>query len=120
MWVLALAVVGMHHLSSDEVASHPMSSVSFSADANCCDHASPGMLDDQHGPAHEGQHDMLHLCLAVLCAALGLGLILIALRRQAIGDLFSSVIGRAVRPRSPPLRFRGAPALLASLCVLRL
>jgi hypothetical protein len=120
MWVLALAVVGMHHLGSNEVASHPMSSTSVTVDVPCCEHASEEVPGERHDPSHDRQHDMLHLCLAVLCVVLGLGLILLALWRHGIGDLFNSAIGRVVRSRPPPLLFRGAPALLASLCVLRL
>ncbi|MEU4742068.1 hypothetical protein AB0G02_16620 [Actinosynnema sp. NPDC023658] len=63
---------------------------------------------------------MLHLCLAVLGAALGLGLILLASRRRAVAELFDRLSMHVSGPRAPPPRPRGTPAVLASLCVLRL
>lgn len=119
VWALAVAVVGMHHLATSEQSTHPMAGVSIAAHVDCCDHADAA-VSDQHAPMPGGRHDMLHLCLAVLCAALGIGLILIAARRGAVGELFRSLLMRVTHPRSPPPRPRGGPALLASLCVLRL
>jgi hypothetical protein len=106
VWAVALAVVGMHHLSTHEQSTHTMAGVEHVA--------------GQHTPEPDGQHDVLHLCLAVLCVVLGLGLILMASRRRTIADLVGSFVAKTTRPRSPPPPPRGVPARLASLCVLRL
>jgi hypothetical protein len=113
VWAVALAVVGMHHISAHDQSTHTMAGV------ECCEHADPGMAG-QHTPEPGGRHDMVHLCLAVLCVVLGLGLILLALRRRTIADLVGLFVAKATRPRSPPPPPRGVPARLASLCVLRL
>ncbi len=115
VWAVAFAVVGMHHLGTQEPAVHTTTASAAATVADCCDHAS-----EEHTPAPTGQHDMLHLCLAVLCAALGLTLAMAALRGRTVTEGLSSLSMRAARPRSPPPRPGGAPARLAELCVLRL
>lgn len=65
-------------------------------------------------------HDLLHLCLAVLVAVLGLGLLLRALRRSPVRDLVGAFVTRTIGRRPPLPPPRGVPAVLASLCVLRL
>ena len=115
-WVLLcllfLGVVGMHHvnLDADLPAGHAMMSA----------------VADPHGghapeePAPAPAHDMLHLCMAILCAVtsvLLLGLLLL----RVVGSLRDWTAARATWPRAPdrpPLRCgRG---MLNSLCVLRL
>ncbi len=105
VWALALAVVGMHHLSTQPA-------VHEAVVAECCDHGVSG----EHAPQQDGQHDMLHLCLAILSAALGLALILFALHAMVAARLPAPAVARPTEPRAPPPR----PPTLASLCVLRL
>jgi len=110
----------MHHVAMPGMRqpSHAMSAaispiVSAEADveaySDCCD----GM------GGHGGMHDMLHLCLAMLCAIAGLLLAWLLLQRQA---MTSSPRSRrslaACAGRSPPIVRR--PPTLSSLCVLRL
>ncbi|MGM1060861.1 hypothetical protein [Saccharothrix sp. Mg75] len=116
VWAVAFAVVGMHHLGTQEPAAHPTAASAAVTVVDCCAHGA----SEEHAPAPGGQHDMLHLCLAILCAVLGLTLTLFTLRGRAITERFSSLRTRAVRPRPPPPRPGGARALLANLCVLRL
>jgi hypothetical protein len=106
----------MHHLSTHDQSTHTMAGMATAAGV---EHADPGMAG-QHTPQPGGRHDVLHLCLAVLCVVLGLGLVLMALRRRTIADLVGLFVAKATRPRSPPPPPRGVPARLASLCVLRL
>lgn len=117
---IALGIVGMHHLAMPEAGHHQAGPttvavtaavVSAEADPACCD----GMPGD-----HGGMHDLLHLCLAVLCAAAGLLLAWLLLRRGAM----ASQLGlraplAAFAGRSPPIVHR-SPTSLSSLCVLRL
>lgn len=115
VWAVAIAVVGMHHLGTQEPAIHATTASAAATVVDCCTHAS-----EEHTPAPTGQHDMLHLCLAILCVALGLTLAVFALRGRTVTERLSSLSMRAARPRSPPPRPGGAPARLAELCVLRL
>jgi hypothetical protein len=109
----------MHHLSTNDQSTHTMTGMTTVAGVGCCEHADPS-VPGQHSPAPDGPHDMVHLCMAVLCVVLGLGLILMALRRRTIADLVGWFVVKATRPRSPPPPPKGVPARLASLCVLRL
>ncbi|XVV06061.1 hypothetical protein ACQPW3_12005 [Actinosynnema sp. CA-248983] len=105
VWTVVFAVVGMHHLGTQ--AEHG----DAPAATACCTHGTP----DE--PAPSG-HDALHLCLAVLGAALALAaLALIAFRDRKAAERLGTLLARVVH--SPPGP-RGAPALLATLCVLRL
>ncbi|ONI80092.1 hypothetical protein ALI22I_42450 [Saccharothrix sp. ALI-22-I] len=115
VWAVAFAVVGMHHLGTQELAVHPTAASAAVTMADCCADAS-----EEHDQDPAGQHDMLHLCLAILAAALGLALALLAIRRRRLPERFQSFTTRATRPRSPPPRPGGTSALLANLCVLRL
>jgi hypothetical protein len=80
-------------------------------------------LQDSHGSDPMSGHDpgsmnVLHLCLAVLGAAVALiGLVLLATARRAAPPARSWALARQRRssPRAPPT----ASARLAELCVLR-
>lgn len=115
VWAVAFAVVGMHHLGTQESTVHATTASAAATVADCCDHAS-----EEHTPAPTGQHDILHLCLAILCAAMGLTLAMFALRGRSVTEHLSALSMRAVPPRFPRPRPGGAPARLAELCVLRL
>jgi hypothetical protein len=105
----------MHHLSTHEPAAHSTTTVTVT----CCDdgHTSKS---PEHEPAPSDGHSMLHLCLAVLCVALGLGLFLLLTHRRVVADLLDRLSVHMSGPRAPPPRPRGTSAVLASLCVLRL
>ncbi len=118
---LALGIVGMHHIAMPGMEQQPRHTMSAAmspgvsvqtiveADSACCD----GM------GGHGGTHDMLHLCLAVLCAAAALLLAWLFLRRKAM--TFPPRSRRSLSAhagRSPPIVHR--PTSLSSLCVLRL
>ena len=111
VWAVAFAVVGMHHLGT-----HEQTAVAVTAVVDCCAHGA----SEEHAPGPAHQHDLLHLCLAILAAGLGLALAVLASLRRGSVVRITSVTTRAARPRSPPPRPGGAPALLATLCVLRL
>ncbi|MEJ2851803.1 MULTISPECIES: hypothetical protein [unclassified Saccharothrix] len=115
VWAVALALVGMHHLSTQQPGGHAAASAAVAVD-DCCPHAGTS----EHAPTQDGGHDLLHLCLAILSAALVLALTLLAANSLANSTNVHTFAARVARLRAPPLRPRGAPALLASLCVLRL
>lgn len=121
---LAVCVVAMHHFSvaagmpgaAGVTATHAMAEVGPEVVAP------PPVIDSgEHDPGMpSGMHDMLHLCLAVLCAA---GALLLALAAFLGLSWLTTTF-----PRSPQLRGsprRGRPpdrrgrSILTSLCVLR-
>ncbi|KOX24406.1 hypothetical protein ADK67_18700 [Saccharothrix sp. NRRL B-16348] len=104
----------MHHLGAHEPGTHEQATVATVAD--CCAHGA----SEEPGPGPMQQHDLLHLCLAILAAGVGLALALLAFFRGGFVVRLTSVAKRSARPRSPPPRPGGAPARLATLCVLRL
>ena len=110
--LLFLGVVGMHHVNVG--ADLPAGHATMSAVADpYSDHA-------PEEPAPTPTHDMLHLCMAIICAittALLLGLLLL----RVTDSLRDRTAARATWPRAPdrppPRCGRG---MLNSLCVLRL
>ena len=116
VWAVAFALVGMHHLGTQEPDAHPTTVSAAASVLDCCAHDA----SQEHAPNPAGQHDMLHLCLAILCAALSLALALFAMSRRTVTERLGTRSTGAVRPRAPPPRPGGAPARLAQLCVLRL
>ncbi|WP_447002997.1 hypothetical protein ACRAKI_25240 [Saccharothrix isguenensis] len=148
-WVLvlglAIAVVGMHHLSGhgaghtgmDAGTDVGVTAVVEPVAVECCAghigmagplppvSSMPAVFPVPEVPAMPSMpepsgQDLLHLCLAVLVAALGSGLLLRAVRRSPVSDPVGAFVTRTIgrRPALPPPR--GVPAVLASLCVLRL
>ncbi|MGW4402371.1 hypothetical protein ACWEHA_44315 [Amycolatopsis nivea] len=113
LFALALGVAVMHHVPSPD-AGHAMTS-QLSAEAHSLAPASPAPAADSGMPA--GEHSMLHLCLAVLCAAGALVLGLLAFRRYpAVKTVFDGTRGSPAADRPPDRRGR---TVLTSLCVLR-
>lgn len=109
--VLFLGVVGMHHVNVSNDMSLAHGSMSTSA------HHAPPSED----PAPLPMHEMLHLCVAVLCAAVSLlllaWLLLLRTERPIAGRILASAAWPRAPDRPPP---RGGRDLLSSLCVLRL
>ncbi|GAA3057926.1 DUF6153 family protein [Actinokineospora globicatena] len=112
-WVLLsallLGVVGMHHLTGEPgPTDHPVSHAA---------HMPPAEQDTTGDAPHEpmSSHDLLHLCLAVLAAAAGLGLVWLLLSvvvvTKPVGH--SRPLAIVTAPRAPPVD------LLLSLCVSR-
>ena len=119
---LAVCVVAMHHFSvasgipgaAEVTASHAMSDVGPEM-------AAPVVSSGEHDPGMPGgMHDMLHLCLAVLCAAAAL---LLALTAFLGLSWFTTTFAPSPRLRGSPRRGRppdrGGRSILTSLCVLR-
>jgi hypothetical protein len=107
---LLLGVVGMHHLAmSGEMATgHGMTQ------ATARHERSP------EEPAPSSEHDVLHLCVAVLCAVVSLLLLawlLVRTTSQRTGRVLRSSAWARPPGRPPPV---GGRALLSSVCVLRL
>jgi hypothetical protein len=121
---LAVCVMAMHHIS----VSHGMSDAAATTSA----HVAPGFEPQMTGSAPDGGsgehqpgmpnglHDMLHLCLAVLCAAGALLLALVAFLGiswlNTTFPRFADLRGSPRRGRPPD---RGGRRILTSLCVLR-
>lgn len=108
--VLFLGVVGMHHVnvSNDMSLAHGAASTS-------AHHAPPS-----EEPAPQPTHEMLHLCVAVLCVVVSLLLLVWLLLRTArpiAGRILASSAWPRAPERPPP---RSGRDLLSSLCVLRL
>lgn len=130
---LALAVLGMHHLASQQMACHKP--IPVSAPTTHSHTPASGMSDltavvsavvadapsaqSSDGPASGASHDMMHLCLAILSATVWL--LLLVLLSSAVGteNLVAARLrrfaGRAWRPLRPAGR-----SLLTSVCVLRI
>ncbi|MBE8516137.1 hypothetical protein ILP97_01135 [Amycolatopsis sp. H6(2020)] len=115
---LALCVVAMHHVSmtkNPENASvmHAMPTAQLelpmAADADSGEHH-PGMPD--------GAHNLLHLCMAVVGAAVALLLALLALSRSRPAELLAPASPRGSPALGRPPDRRGR-LILTSLCVLR-
>jgi hypothetical protein len=108
--VLFLGVVGMHHvaMSDDTISGHSM--------ASATSHHGPAPEEPAPSPAH----DMLHLCVAVLCVV-GSVLLLALLMLRAARPIANWMRSTSVWPRAPeqppPI---GGRDLLSSVCVLRL
>jgi hypothetical protein len=121
-WVLlcalAVAVVAMHHAGTVE-ADQSMTTGQPAAMALLQGMAAPIVASGDQGQHDSGMnHDMVHLCLAVMDAAVALVVtawILRVVRSEAF-PLVGRVRGRS-RARPPPLRL-GRDILLTS-CVLR-
>ncbi|MDX8143226.1 hypothetical protein SAMN04488074_11969 [Lentzea albidocapillata subsp. violacea] len=108
--VLFLGVVGMHHVAVSDDMSPTHGSMSVGA------YDAPPTEEPAPQPAHE----MLHLCVAVLCAVVSLlllGWLLLRAERPIAGRILASVAWPRAPDRPPP---RGGRDLLSSLCVLRL
>jgi hypothetical protein len=107
---LLLGVVGMHHVAmSGEMASgRDMTQVT---------------AHHQHSPeepAPSPEHDVLHLCVAVLCAVVSMLLLawlLVRTTSQRTGRAPGSPAWSRAPGHPPPA---GGRALLSSVCVLRL
>ncbi len=108
---LFLGVVGMHHVAAggDMDSGHDMTQVT----------AHHKHSSEEPAPSSPG-HDMLHLCVAVLCAVVSLLLLawlLVRSTTQSAGRALSSSAWARAPDHPPPI---GGRALLSSVCVLRL
>ncbi len=109
--VVALGLVGMHHViaGAGHGGTHETAAVAM-ADPCCAD-----------TPAHDGgsEHSGLHLCLAVLAAAVLLIVTWLLVRRgRTMVTWKSPPRGGSVSGRDPP-RWRPVPERLSFLCVSR-
>jgi len=109
--VLALCLVAMHHVStSGSMTRADVAHVEMTATTAGSGEHHPGMPD--------GAHTLLHLCLAVMCAAVALLLALLLLGRARPAEVATPASPRgSPAPGRPPDR-RGR-LVLTSLCVLR-
>ncbi|MET8849895.1 DUF6153 family protein [Amycolatopsis sp. NPDC004625] len=111
---LALGVVAMHHVGMADAAGG--TAIHAMADPGPPAATGSGSGSGDHDPG--GLHDVLHLCLAVLCAAGALLLtVVLFLGAARCTTKFSRTIGS----RGPPGRGRPPDGrrILTSLCVLR-
>ncbi|OXM67419.1 DUF6153 family protein [Amycolatopsis vastitatis] len=116
---LAVGVVAMHHIGMANAGSTAMHAMSAAAPQVVT--APPAAGSGEHDPGMpDGLHDILHLCLAVLCAA---GALLLAVAVFLAVSWSTTTFSRAVRSRGSPSRGRppdeGGRDILTSLCVLR-
>ena len=115
---LALCVVAMHHVS---MTKNPANTAAMDAmpTAQLELPTATGGGTGEHQPGMpDGAHDLLHLCMAVVGAAVALFLALLALSRSRPAELPAPASPRgSPAPGRPPDR-RGR-LILTSLCVLR-
>ncbi|MEC3974399.1 hypothetical protein [Amycolatopsis sp. H20-H5] len=120
---LAIGLIGMHHVSTSTCMDQhtgPILMMSASSNPNAAEPYSDlvGPAPGHHVPARS--HELMHLCLAVLCAA---GISLLVLLALMITSGFPVRTGPPFRlvflrlPGHPPDR-RGR-SILTSLCLLR-
>ncbi|MEV6908782.1 DUF6153 family protein [Amycolatopsis sp. NPDC051071] len=127
--VVALGLVGMHHVTAEashgavhktaghetakhETATHDMAAVAM-ADPCCTD--TPAHDD---GSEHN-EHNGLHLCLAVLAAAVLLFVAWLLVRRGRTMATWKSPPGNGSAWGRDPPRWRPVPERLSFLCVSR-
>ena len=117
---LALGVVAMHHVgmanAADVTAMH-----ATAAPGPPMVTSPPAAGTGEHDPGMPGGlHDILHLCLAVLCAA---GALLLTVVVFLGISWFTTTFSRLADARGSPSRGRppdrGGRRILTSLCVLR-
>lgn len=112
--LLLLGVVSMHHFVPAEPDGH-LTGMAASAMSEV---SQPDPMHQPHEPVPSPAHDLLHLCMAVLCVIIGLilvGLLLAMTRPTRAPSLRPQWrVSRVDRP--PGLSGR---ALLNSVCVLR-
>ena len=126
---LAVCVVAMHHFSvaagmpgaAVDTATHAMSEAAPDVVGPDVVAPPPVAGSGEHDPGMpSGMHDMLHLCLAVLCAA---GALLLALLAFLGVSWFTTTFPRSPQLRGSPRRGRPPDGrgrnILTSLCVLR-
>lgn len=109
--VVALGLVGMHHVTAESGHGGMHEVASVSLEAPCCQE-SPS---DIPAPAH----DALHLCLAVLAAAFLLIVTWLLVRSGRLTVAWKSSPGSGSPSGRDPPRWRTVPERLASLCVMR-
>jgi hypothetical protein len=124
---LALGIVGMHHLTTTDDTMGAAAPTVVATMMPPAPHDMPGAVEDvaslpieQHPTAPMPSHDLMHLCLAVMCAVgFALAALWLLLRILRRGDQSNAPItsGPPRAPDRPPDR-RGR-LLLASLCILR-
>lgn len=117
---LAVGVAAMHHVSpASGMPGAAETAVHVVAGPGPADMA-PGATGEHHPGMPGGAHDVLHLCLAVLCAA---GALLMALAAFLGISWLATTLPGPAGLRGPPRRGRppGRPgrSILTSLCVSR-
>jgi hypothetical protein len=132
--VLALAVVGMHHLAlaPHETAFHqaaphqPISAMSVDSTAHTSGAAAtviepggPPTVQSADSPATGAGHDLMHLCLAILSAATWLVLVVLLSTAANNGGLATARL-RVLAAHAWRRRRRAGRTLLTSVCVLRI
>jgi hypothetical protein len=114
---LVLSVVGMHHVAfTSHCSSHGATTGDSHAAAMPTALADTPVASPSKDPAPGGEHDLLHLCLAVLIAAGGL--LLLAWLLTAVDRPGHLRPAWLVTHPLPPPRPAGR-SLLTSLCVMR-
>ncbi|WP_461156724.1 DUF6153 family protein [Saccharopolyspora tripterygii] len=129
---LLLGLLGMHHLSANGAAGTHATTASSSTTTSAAAHSEDSHRSDcctprtsigsevAEGGHGSDSHNLMHLCLAVLCAITALtGAVLIF---RGSKHLQEPGTGRFPAQASPhrPARARAGPDLLSSICVLRL
>ncbi|RSM87479.1 hypothetical protein DMH04_10665 [Kibdelosporangium aridum] len=113
--LLLLGVVSMHHFAPTEAHDQHVTAASHAM----TDAPAPDPMHEPDGPIPSPVHDLLHLCMAVLCAIAGFVLIgLLLARRRPVDTPLLRLTRRVQRVERPP-RSSGRN-LLSSVCVLRL
>jgi hypothetical protein len=116
---LALGVLAMHHVNAAGIVQETVET--FVADVPA---AATAVASLDATPQHPdcpmcGDHDVLHVCLAVLCASAMILLALLALLQTASPFTAAAIIGPRGSPRPAPPPGEGGRAVIACLCVLR-
>jgi len=113
---LALGMLTMHHVNAAGVVHETVKT--FAVDSPAAAMTADSTPQPPACPLC-GEHDVLHVCLAVLCATTMILLALLALLIFSSASTTAAATGPRGSPgtRHPP--HRGGRAVLACLCVLR-
>jgi hypothetical protein len=113
---LTLGVLAMHHVNAAGIVQETVET--FVADMPAAATTVDSLDATPQHPACPmcGDHDVLHVCLAVLCAST---MLLLALLQTASSVTAAAIIGPRGSPRPGPPPSEGGRAVIACLCVLR-
>ena len=116
---LALGVLAMHHVNAAGIVHETVETYVSHTPAAAMAAESLDATPPHPACPMCGDHDVLHVCLAVLCASTMILLALLTLLWTAGPVTAAAIFGARGSPRPDPPPGEGGRAVIACLCVLR-